>query len=58
MKPIITVAISAVLAITGGIAQAYYKEIPESIITEMRNRLPSQFWTVMEQLESKVNPLT
>lgn len=51
MKPIITVAISAVLAITGGIAQAYYKEIPESIITEMRNRLPSQFWTVMEQLE-------
>ena len=44
--------------ITGGIAQAYYKEIPESIITEMRNRLPAQFWTVMEQLESKVNPLT
>lgn len=40
--------------ITGGIAQAYYKEIPESIITEMRNRLPKQFWTVMEQLEKQV----
>ena len=42
--------------ITGGIAQAYYKEIPESIITEMRNRLPAQFWTVMEQLEKVINP--
>ena len=40
--------------ITGGIAQAYYKEIPESIITEMLNRLPKQFWTVMEQLEKQV----
>lgn len=40
--------------ITGGIAQAYYKDIPESIITEMRNRLPAQFWTIMEQLEKKV----
>lgn len=40
--------------ITGGIAQAYYKEIPESIITEMRNRLPEQFWTVMEQLETEI----
>lgn len=42
--------------ITGGIAQAYYKEIPESIISEMRNRLPAQFWTVMEQLEKVINP--
>lgn len=29
--------------ITGGIAQAYYKEIPDLIIAEMRNRLPAQF---------------
>ena len=23
--------------------------------TEMRNRLPGQFWTVMEQLEKKIS---
>ena len=40
--------------ITGGIAQAYYKDIPESIITEMRKRLPKLFWIVMEQLETKM----
>lgn len=36
--------------ITGGIAQAYYNEIPDPIITEMRHRLPTEFWTIMEQL--------
>lgn len=40
--------------ITGGIAQAYYKDIPDEIITNMRIRLPEQFWTVMEQLEKQV----
>ena len=36
--------------ITGCIAQAYYKEIPDEIITEMQNRLPAEFWNVMQRL--------
>jgi ADP-ribosylglycohydrolase len=40
--------------ITGGIAQAYYKEIPDEIINEMRLRLPEEFWQVMEQLGKKI----
>lgn len=40
--------------ITGGIAQAYYKEIPDEIIEQMRMRLPKEFWEVMEKL-AKVN---
>ena len=40
--------------ITGGIAQAYYKEIPEAIISEMRARLPQAFWDVMEKMEEVV----
>ena len=38
--------------ITGGIAQAFYQEIPEAIIEEMRLRLPKEFWDIMAQLES------
>lgn len=40
--------------ITGGIAQAYYKEIPDFIIAEMRKRLPEEFWTVMEKLANSI----
>ena len=36
--------------ITGGIAQAYYKDIPDEIIEQMRMRLPKEFWEVMEKL--------
>ena len=36
--------------ITGGIAQAYYKEIPDEIINEMKMRLPKEFWEVKEDL--------
>lgn len=36
--------------ITGGIAQAYYKEIPDEIINEIKMRLPKEFWEVMEDL--------
>ena len=36
--------------ITGGIAQAYYKEIPDSIIKEMKLLLPEEFWNVMERI--------
>lgn len=37
--------------ITGGIAQAFYREIPEAMVREMRKRLPAEFWTVMEKIE-------
>ena len=33
--------------ITGGIAQAYYQEIPENIRTEVRNRLPEEFLRII-----------
>ncbi len=36
--------------ITGGIAQAYYKDIPDEIIEQMQMRLPKEFWEVMEKL--------
>ncbi len=36
--------------ITGGIAQAYYKEIPDEIINEMRILLPKEFWEIIEKL--------
>lgn len=41
--------------ITGGIAQAFYKEIPDDIISEMQTRIPAEFWDVMERLKSKIN---
>ena len=34
-------------AITGAIAEAYYKEIPEHIVTEVLKRLPGEFKDVM-----------
>ena len=36
--------------ITGGIAQAYYKDIPDEIIEQMQMRLPKEFWEVMEKI--------
>lgn len=41
--------------ITGGIAQAFYKDIPEYIIAEMKGRLPRGFWQVMKQLRNEIN---
>ena len=38
--------------ITGGIAQAYYKEISDEIISEMQSRLPAEFWVIMQQLHN------
>lgn len=36
--------------ITGGIAEAYYGEVPEDIQTEVvRNRLPEELWEIVEQ---------
>ena len=36
--------------ITGGIAQAFYGEIPDPTMVEMHKRLPAKFWEVMEKL--------
>ena len=40
--------------ITGGIAQAFYKEIPEEIISEILARIPSEFLDVINQLITKI----
>lgn len=41
--------------ITGGIAQAFYKEIPDEIITEMQTRIPVEFWDVIKQLNNHIS---
>ncbi|MFC1938608.1 ADP-ribosylglycohydrolase family protein [Chloroflexota bacterium] len=38
---------------TGGIAQAYYKTIPDYIIKEVRNRLDSELLKVVEEFNSR-----
>jgi ADP-ribosylglycohydrolase len=38
--------------ITGGIAEAFYKEIPESIIAEMRNRLDTDWWDIINGVKA------
>jgi ADP-ribosylglycohydrolase len=38
--------------ITGGIAEAFYKEIPESIIAEMRNRLDTDWWDIINSVKA------
>ena len=37
--------------ITGGIAEAYYKEIPEEIVKEMWSRLPETFREILREME-------
>jgi len=39
--------------ITGGIAQAYYKEIPENIVEDVRNRLPPDLREVLNEFNVK-----
>lgn len=39
--------------IAGGIAQAFYGEIPKEIIIEVKKRLPSEFLTIIDQFNSK-----
>ncbi|MCR5549356.1 MAG: ADP-ribosylglycohydrolase family protein [Bacteroidales bacterium] len=39
--------------ITGGIAEAYYQEIPEEIVKEMWSRLPECFQQIMNEMKSK-----
>jgi ADP-ribosylglycohydrolase len=41
--------------ITGGIAEAFYKEIPEPIIAEMRNRLDADWWDIINGVKAVAN---
>lgn len=41
--------------ITGGIAEAFYKEIPESIVNEMWQRLPDDFKEIIHKMEKFSN---
>ncbi len=38
--------------ITGGIAQAFYREIPQKIITNIRNRLPEEFLLIVDEFNA------
>jgi ADP-ribosylglycohydrolase len=38
--------------VTGGIAQAYYKEIPKHIISKVRQRLPEEFLRIIDEFNT------
>ena len=44
-----------VACITGGIAEAFYHDIPAPIIDEMHRRLPDEFWSVINALSAAVS---
>ena len=39
--------------ITGGLAEAYYKEIPEEIVKEMWSRLPETFREILREMRGR-----
>lgn len=41
-----------IACITGGIAEAFYGEIPESVIGEARMHIPEELWTIICELKS------
>jgi ADP-ribosylglycohydrolase len=41
--------------IAGGLAEAFYKEIPQSIIEETRSRLPDEFLEVIDKFYETIN---
>lgn len=43
-----------IACITGGIAEAFYGEIPEAIITEARKRIPDEFWPIINEIKGVV----
>ena len=45
-------ACDTLTCITGGIAQAFYKEIPDEIITEITQRIPAEFLEIINQLNT------
>jgi ADP-ribosylglycohydrolase len=42
-----------IACIAGGIAQAYYRDIPNWIITETRARLPQEFLEILDRFEKR-----
>ena len=44
-----------IACITGGIAEAFYHEIPATIVEEMHHRLPEEFWTVISEVYTAVS---
>lgn len=42
-----------IACITGGIAQAFYKAIPSYIVTNVRERLPEEFLTIIDEFNEK-----
>ena len=44
-----------IACITGGIAEAFYHDIPATIVEEMHHRLPEEFWTVINELYAAVS---
>jgi len=42
--------------IAGGIAQAYYRQIPESIVKEIKSRLPDAFLKIIEAFNERFPP--
>ena len=44
-----------IACITGGIAEAFYRKIPSTIIGEIRHRLPQEFWTVINEVYAAVS---
>ncbi len=44
-----------IACITGGIAEAFYREIPSTIVEEMHHRLPVEFWTIITEVYTAVS---
>ena len=44
---------NSITCIAGGIAQAYYRDIPNWIITETRTRLPQEFLGILDRFEER-----
>ena len=40
--------------ITGGLAEAYYQEIPEEIVKEMWSRLPETFREILREMKGRL----
>ena len=47
-----------IACIAGGIAQAFYQEIPPEIISNAKKRLPEEFLTVIDEFNLKFAPFT
>lgn len=44
-----------IACITGSIAEAFYHEIPSTIVKEMHRRLPEEFWTIITEMYNAVS---